>query len=109
MEAGIVEVKGLSIPPCHFACYKNFITGLVKVKVNSLESMMKSSKDFPTKKLKLTLNQENMEESKLELEDRKHTNHSPSTIIDLALIEKVVLQPINDNIKEQKQNEIKNT
>ena len=71
----------------------------VKVKVNSLESMMKSSKDFPTKKLKLTLSQENMEGSKLELEDRKHTNYSSSTIVDLALIEKVVLQPINDNIK----------
>ena len=43
------------MPPYHFACYKNFVTGLVKVKVNNFETILKANHNYPSQKLKLVL------------------------------------------------------
>lgn len=54
-QIGPAEVEGLSLPSCQFFCYKNFMTGFVKVKVSNFESILRTSHSYPVQKLKLIL------------------------------------------------------
>lgn len=45
MEPAIVD--GLSMPQFQFFCYKNFVTGLVRVKVSNFESILKTKHNYP--------------------------------------------------------------
>ena len=85
MESAVVE--GLSIPPFQFFCYKNFVTGLVKVKVSNFESILKSKHTYPVQKLKLVLK---LQGSTLYLEGDKAK--TAKTQLGLFTLEKATLQ-----------------
>jgi hypothetical protein len=53
MEPALVE--GLSLPQNQFFCYKNFMTGLVRVKVNNFDSILQTNHVYPIRNLKLVL------------------------------------------------------
>ena len=82
MQPAVVE--GLSLPPLQFFCYKNFLTGIVKVKINNFDSILRNNHVYPLKKLKLLLKPEG---SCLFLEKDKDTKSK--TNFDLTTIEKV--------------------
>jgi len=62
------RVEEMSAPASHFFCYKNFVSGNVKVKVNNFESLMRSTHNYPINKLRLILR---VSGSSLFLEDDK--------------------------------------
>ena len=77
-------VEGFSLPQYQFFCYKNFLTGLVRVKVNNFESILRSTHNYPLQKLKLVLK---LGGSSLYLEADK--SKSPNTPLDIENLEKV--------------------
>ncbi len=62
------RVEEVSDPANNFFCYKNLVYGVVLVKVNNFESIMKSNHNYPLKKLRLILR---VNGSSLFLEDDK--------------------------------------
>ena len=50
-----VQVEGLSNANLNFFCYKNFVTGVVRTKVNNFESILRTTHTYPVCHLKLVL------------------------------------------------------
>jgi len=49
MELELFE--GLKLPHYEFFCDKNFVSGLVKVKKNNFDSVLRTSHNYPTRYL----------------------------------------------------------
>ena len=80
------RVEEMSIPDNRFFCYKNFVSGHVKVKVNNFESILRSQHNYPLNKLTLVLR---VTGSNLVLQDEK-TDHK--TLLHLDNLETVKLK-----------------
>ena len=80
------RVEDMSMSEHRFFCYKNFVSGNVKVKVNNFEAILRSNHNYPLNRMTLVLR---VSGSSLSFEDEKNET---KTVLKFDILETVKIK-----------------